>query len=67
MVRRQGVARTWAASGITAAEAGLRVAALSVLARSSEDRFGEKLDWARRDLKGARSGLRPKSKLLEAR
>ena len=29
--------------------------------------FGEKLEWARRDLKGARSGLRSKSKLLEAR
>jgi GT2 family glycosyltransferase len=67
MVRRQGVARTWAASGITAAEAGLRVAALSVLARGSRDRFGQKLDWARRDFKGARSGLRPKSKLLEAK
>jgi GT2 family glycosyltransferase len=67
MVRRQGLARTWAASGITAAEAGLRVVALGALARRDPDRYGEKLAWARRDLKGARSGLRPKSKLLEAR
>jgi N-acetylglucosaminyl-diphospho-decaprenol L-rhamnosyltransferase len=67
MVRRQGLARTWAANGIAATEAGLRVLALSALARGNRDRFGEKLDWARRDLKGARSGLRSKSKLLEAR
>jgi N-acetylglucosaminyl-diphospho-decaprenol L-rhamnosyltransferase len=67
MVRRQGLARTWAASGISAAEAGARVLALSALARVSSDRFAEKRDWARRDFKGARSGLRAKSKLLEAR
>jgi N-acetylglucosaminyl-diphospho-decaprenol L-rhamnosyltransferase len=67
MVRRQGLARTWAASGIAAAEAGARVVALSALARVSPERFGEKLAFARRDFKGARSGLRAKSKLLEAR
>jgi len=67
MVRRQGLARTWASSAITAAEAGLRVAALGLLARRSPERFGEKLAWARRDLRGARSGLRPKSELLKAR
>jgi N-acetylglucosaminyl-diphospho-decaprenol L-rhamnosyltransferase len=67
MVRRQGLARTWAANGIAATEAGLRVLALRALARGNRDRFGEKLDWARRDLRGARSGLRSKSKLLEAR
>jgi GT2 family glycosyltransferase len=67
MVRRQGLFRTWAASGIAAADAGVRVLALSALARRDAERFGEKLDWARRDFKGARSGLRSKSKLLEAR
>ena len=67
MVRRQGLARTWASSGIAATEAGLRVAALSVLARRDGDRFGEKLAWAQRDLRGARAGLKPKSELLKAR
>jgi hypothetical protein len=67
MVRRQGLARTWAASGITAAEAGLRVVALGALARRDPDRFGEKLAGAQRDLRGARSGLRSRSELLKAR
>ena len=67
MVRRQGLARTWASSGIAATEAGLRVAALSVLARRDPDRFGEKLAWAQRDLRGARAGLKPRSELLKAR
>jgi N-acetylglucosaminyl-diphospho-decaprenol L-rhamnosyltransferase len=67
MVRRQGLARTWAASGIAAAEAGLRVAALGVLARRDRERFGEKLAWAQRDLRGARAGLKPRSELLKAR
>jgi N-acetylglucosaminyl-diphospho-decaprenol L-rhamnosyltransferase len=67
MVRRQGLARTWASSGIAATEAGLRVAALSVLARCDADRFGEKLAWAQRDLRGARAGLKPRSELLKAR
>jgi N-acetylglucosaminyl-diphospho-decaprenol L-rhamnosyltransferase len=67
MVRRQGLARTWASSGIAAAEAGLRVGALGLLARRDPDRFAEKLAWARRDLRGARSGLRSRSALLKAR
>ena len=49
------------------AMAGLRVAALSVLARRDGDRFGEKLAWAQRDLRGARAGLKPKCELLKAR
>jgi N-acetylglucosaminyl-diphospho-decaprenol L-rhamnosyltransferase len=67
MVRRQGLVRTWASSGIAATEAGLRVAALSVLARRDADRFGEKLAWAQRDLRGARAGLKPRAELLKAR
>jgi hypothetical protein len=67
MVRRQGLLRTWTASGIAAADAGVRVLALSALARRDSERFGDKLDWARRDFRGARSGLRSKAKLLEAR
>jgi GT2 family glycosyltransferase len=67
MVRRQGLLRTWAASGIAAAEAGLRVAALGVLARRSPERFSEKLAWAQRDLRGARAGLKPRAELLKAR
>jgi N-acetylglucosaminyl-diphospho-decaprenol L-rhamnosyltransferase len=67
MVRRQGLARTWASAGIGAAEAGLRVLALGALARRDPERFGEKLEGARRDLRGARSGLRPRARLLEAR
>ena len=67
MVRRQGLVRTWTASGIAATDAGVRVLALRALARRDSERFAEKLDWARRDLKGARSGLRSRSKLLEAK
>ena len=67
MVRRQGVARTWAANGIVAAEAGARVLALGALSRRDAERFGPQLERARRDLRGARAGLRPKAELLKAR
>ena len=68
MVRRQGLARTWASSGIAATEAGLRVAALSVLARRDRDRFGEKLDvGAARPAAAPAPGSSRSPKLLEAR
>ena len=67
MVRRQGVARTWASAGIAAMEAGARVALLGVLARRNADRWGDRLAVARRDLRGARDGLRPRAALRQAR
>jgi N-acetylglucosaminyl-diphospho-decaprenol L-rhamnosyltransferase len=66
MVRRQGLARTWATAGVEALEAGARVAAFTALARRRPERFAPRLDDARRDLHGARSGLRSRRTLLKA-
>jgi GT2 family glycosyltransferase len=67
MVRRQGLARTWASAAITATEAGARTAALGVLAKVDGDRWTEPLGVARGDLRGARAGLHRRSHLMKAR
>jgi N-acetylglucosaminyl-diphospho-decaprenol L-rhamnosyltransferase len=67
MVRRRGLPRAWASAGIAAAAAATRVAVFGALARRSPERFTAQLAMARRDLRGARSGLRSRSALLAAR
>jgi GT2 family glycosyltransferase len=67
MLRRHGLARTWAAAGLRFAEARLRLAALGVLCRRDADRWVPRRDAARADVAAARMGLRRRSALLEAR
>jgi GT2 family glycosyltransferase len=66
MVRRHGLARAWATAGVEALEAGARVGAFTALARRRPDRFAPRLDEARRDLRGALSGLRSRRSLLRS-
>jgi len=67
MVRRQGIARTWATLGIRYAEATARATALAPLARRRPDRWERRRRHALGHARAARRGLRPRAELLRVR
>jgi len=67
MVRRRGLARTWATAGVVFGEATARGAVLSALARRDAARYGRRRDVARAQARSARQGLRSRAKLLSVR